>query len=231
MPRPRRDSESARRLQTSESFALTDVGLEVVSQPSFEHWAEYGGALFRLSNMSMWALGDWLVFGEAVFSETWSQAVNTLQRSEGTLQNLMTTCALYGHSERRHELSFSHHVVVQRLPDRQQWLDRAIREQLSVRQLRALVQPDPVTETAGTDQTRSRVNQIVLRVEPRSPDVDAAVTSAALMELVAAVIDLQTWRCTLVVGDEHETVITERMLRQRMPPVAPTPESASATTS
>jgi hypothetical protein len=144
MPRPL--ARTARAISRPDaSFELTEVGLTVADSPSptYDAWAAYGASLYRLGNLSKWAIGDWLVYGEYRYPDAYSQAIDGTQRALGTLQNIASVCRAFPHPERRPELSFSHHqAVIGCMPsERARWLQQAVAQHWSVRELRAQFPP------------------------------------------------------------------------------------------
>ena len=137
---------------------LTDANME------FADWQRLGVGLGNMARWSIWALGDWLLFGEAVYGEDAYQAVegNVFDRydlasrvtglREETLRNYATLASRVAHPRRRPELHPSTHMPVTKLePDEQEkWLQKAIdhgwgREQLG-RAVKGL-DPDPPPKT------------------------------------------------------------------------------------
>lgn len=149
MPRVRRSAAATAPAQTSalnpaapssEHFRFLDIGLEIVTPPSFEEFQLYFDALLRLSNASMWAIGDAILYGEdrADWGEMYAQAVSLTQRSYSSLANAASVCRKFGLSRRRSGLSFTHHAEVAALNVEQQeaLLTEAERQGWSARELR-----------------------------------------------------------------------------------------------
>ena len=69
-------------------FRLTRTGLEVTGTPSFDEWQACGQTLFGLSNASLWAIGDWIVYGEGRgdWGEMYTQAIDATQKSYQTVK-------------------------------------------------------------------------------------------------------------------------------------------------
>ena len=67
-------------------FRLSEVGLEPVADPSFEHWAEVGHELKLIEDSLPWAIADWANWGEARWGEKYSQGLGETSLSLKTLQ-------------------------------------------------------------------------------------------------------------------------------------------------
>jgi hypothetical protein len=85
-----------------------------------------------------WWIGDWLLYGNERFGERYARAARITGYDVQTLMNMVYVASRFGVSERRAELSFSHHAELAALdPEAQSyWLQRAETEGLSVRDLR-----------------------------------------------------------------------------------------------
>ena len=126
-----------------DAFRLTAAGLVVSGTPTFDEWQACGQTLFGLSNASLWAIGDWIVYGEGRgdWGEMYSQAVDATQKSYDTVQRAAWVSEAFQLRRRRRNLSWSHHREVAGLPEPEQdrWLDVAAREGLSRTELRERV--------------------------------------------------------------------------------------------
>jgi hypothetical protein len=94
---------------------------------TFEQWDDLGLAVCEARDCTGWWIGDWLLFGEATFGETYAQARALTGRSYGGLRNLSYVARHVPRSRRCESLSWSHHAVVAPLEPEEQiaWLDRA----------------------------------------------------------------------------------------------------------
>lgn len=122
---------------------LTDANL------SYERYEALGRWLGAVRDMTAWAIGDWLLFGEGLYGERAAQAVEVTGRSKSTLTNYARVAGRVAPPRRRVELSWSHHEAVAALPPDEQikWLSKAVDEQLSVEEFRGEV---PKQERAGS---------------------------------------------------------------------------------
>jgi len=121
-------------------FTATPTGLIVTAPVPYEVWEAYGGALRRVESSLQWVIGDWLVYGEDTYGEKYAQATslwpgNTIERLKryAFVSQCVPVCL------RKQTLSWSHHVEVASLESAKQktWLEKAEREDWTVRELRA----------------------------------------------------------------------------------------------
>jgi hypothetical protein len=89
----------------------------------------------RVSN---WWVGDWLQYGAARWGEKYVEASRITGFDAKTLRNIAYVAARFDLSRRRDKLTWTHHAEVAALdvPDQDLWLDRALKERLSARDLR-----------------------------------------------------------------------------------------------
>lgn len=125
---------------------LTPTGLTLTDPNLPMEQAEAIGVLLGRMHMSLrFAIGDWLLFIEAVYPEQWSQMAEVLHLSEETRREYMRVSERVPRSRRRPRLDWSHHRAVAALApaDQKQWLKRAETERLSHHALRNALRPDP----------------------------------------------------------------------------------------
>ena len=111
-------------------FRLSELGLEPVADPSFDHWAQIGHELKLMEDALPWAIADWANWGEARWGEKYSQALGETSLSLKTLQ----TYAWVGRRvprENRGRLPFSHYLSLAKLPPvtQRQWIDWCLDEE------------------------------------------------------------------------------------------------------
>lgn len=114
----------------------TDVELQ-----DFEAWLEKGRALCEVGKRLYWEVGDWWRDGTHRYGDrARAAAQGVFGREFHTLRSYGIVAAAFT-SDRRRSLSFAHHREVAALPAPQAdaLLDRAEREELSTRELRAEV--------------------------------------------------------------------------------------------
>ena len=108
-------------------FRATRMGLVIEGHPTYEQWSDYGSMLQAAEGAIHWIIGDWLNYGERVYGETYTQAVEETGYSQGTLANDKWTCGAVDPWRRCEGLSFAHHAEVASLPPSEQtaWLGQA----------------------------------------------------------------------------------------------------------
>ena len=107
----------------------------------FRAWVHQGQRLGLLGRGAGWWIGDWLRYGNASYGEKYSRAGRITGYDAQTLMNMVYVASRYEFSRRRENLSWSHHAELASLdaPAQEEFLDRAERDRLSVRDLRELV--------------------------------------------------------------------------------------------
>jgi len=103
-----------------------------------QEWAEAGALLHTQMKSISWLAGDWLLWGEDMYPDTYTQMLD--KWSESTLTRWAWVCKKVPPHIRREELSFTHHQAVASLGHQEQaeWLNRAVlndytAEELAVR--------------------------------------------------------------------------------------------------
>lgn len=120
---------------------------------TFEEWTEIGHRIGHFRRWSQFALGDWILFGEAIYGEESAQAVegttseryDVANRVTGlqvpTLQRYALVCGRVPLPIRREELDFGCHHVVSGLerPDQIYWLQEAVENAYTEAELRQAI--------------------------------------------------------------------------------------------
>ena len=188
------------------SLTLTDPSLP------YDRWEALGRFLGSLGRRCSWYVGDWLIFGEALYGESAAQGVEATTRERyseaervtgldhGTLMNVRSVCSRVPRERRRPELPFSHHAEVASLePDDQVfWLNRAVEDGLSRRALRDEIRgvtgepsgADPVEPKEKDGPTRGeRLEAAARRVWNEAiSDGGSWIVPSEPMELLAAAL-------------------------------------------
>lgn len=133
------------------NFTVTEVGLEINGEPTFEKWEAFGKTLQFLERTVQFAIGDWINYGEHRWGEKYAQAVDETGNSQGTLRNYAWASGRVNLSLRSDKLKFNHHVLVAPLshadgtPDQERqryYLELAVQQELSVARLRQIIKAD-----------------------------------------------------------------------------------------
>lgn len=190
------------------SLTLTDPDLP------FGTWLGIGRALGVVDRASRWHIGDWLNFGDDLYGETASQAIEStpqerydvLARVTGlehqVIINIASICRRVPRSRRRPELGFWIHAEVAKLDPQEQaaWLEQTVREGWRRAELRAAVkeatnpsddsgpEPDgPVAEPRLSVAERiEAAARVVFQTASKDPDGDYRVPEEAWAQLRAA---------------------------------------------
>ena len=106
----------------------------------WDDWVKAGAVLQTIhKNINFW-IGDWILFGESHFPETYSQAILLTGKSDATLRNCAWVASIFPPEQRR-DLSFTHHFEVagmDNVQDRDHLLDKAEEEEWSSLYLRKM---------------------------------------------------------------------------------------------
>ena len=106
----------------------------------WDDWVKAGAVLQTIhKNINFW-IGDWILFGESHFPETYSQAILLTGKSDATLRNCAWVASIFPPEQRR-DLSFTHHFEVagmDNIQDRDHLLDKAEEEEWSSLYLRKM---------------------------------------------------------------------------------------------
>ena len=127
-----------------ESGWLSSTAL-VIDRPdlSYEKYTALGVLIGKVGTAVKWWVGDYLMFGEALYGERAAQASEALNLSAEGRQECLRVALAVPRSRRRPSLSWWHHRIVAArwltLPQREQLLDEAEREGLTTRELEARV--------------------------------------------------------------------------------------------
>lgn len=119
-------------------YRLAETGLAIDDEVSFGQWEGLGKYLGTMEKGLPWLLGDWLIYGMAVFPDAYSQAMDATGLALGTLKNYKYVCGKIPFEERRRDLSFAHHYEVADMGKgpRAEWLAQAAKEHWTAKDLR-----------------------------------------------------------------------------------------------
>jgi hypothetical protein len=104
----------------TDSVSISETGLAVVKELSFDQWSTLMGTLSRMDTAFQFALGDALLYGESRYGERYAQAVDVTGQSYQALANYVWVSKAVGKERRVSGLSWTHHRVVAKLdPEKQ----------------------------------------------------------------------------------------------------------------
>jgi len=117
---------------------LSATGWRPPEAMGFDAWLRVGHTFKLMEQSVLWWVGDWLVFGEMRYGETYAQAVDATGREYQTIANAKYVAGRIEFSRRRENLSWSHHAEVASLDPEEQdeWLATAENHNWSQRELR-----------------------------------------------------------------------------------------------
>lgn len=137
-----------RTLALPDGVSVSRTALVCSQQLSLDEWQSLGRALTQMESSIQWWIGDWWHYGRHRYGERKAKitAENAFERSYAfsTLMNYGWIAGRFKTSRRREVLSWSHHCEVAKLEPKQQdyWLDIAVKNNLSVAQLRIKLKED-----------------------------------------------------------------------------------------
>jgi len=140
-------------------YRTTFVGTELVRESTKEEWEGYGGILKRVDEAKQWAIGDWLVDGKRHYGDgLYQEAERVLEYHYQNLAQFKRIAELFEIKCRHLNVSYAHHYEVASLKEieinaermawgknhdmnkAQEFLNKAEKEKLSIRELRQVVQ-------------------------------------------------------------------------------------------
>ena len=143
---------------------LTLTGLNLPANLPYQDWEGIGEMLSQARRRKelelqalLWAIGDWLAFGEAHYGEKYLQSVQEFGRAEQTLMNLNWVASKINSERRRPYLTIAHHSAVAGLDaaDADALLDMAEMENATSADLRRIVSDRKVRDQ-GKDPDMER---------------------------------------------------------------------------
>jgi hypothetical protein len=130
-------------------------------------WITIGLTLGDMGRVTNWWIGDWLRYGNSEWGEKYAEAARITGFDTKSLRNLVYVASRFDLSRRRSQLTWSHHAELTALSLEAQdcWLDRAIRDRLSVADLRI-----ELRATQRDAHAKLRSNRNVLTLESSKHD-------------------------------------------------------------
>lgn len=116
----------------------TEIGWLPQGDMPFEQWEQAGRRLLRVGRAVQFWIGDWILYGERNYGDTYRTAIDRTGYEYQTLANIVTVCREIESSRRREQLTFTHHAEVAPLEHgrQEELLDRAVTEGWSTAHLR-----------------------------------------------------------------------------------------------
>jgi hypothetical protein len=144
-----RDNEGT---HTAPRPALTPTSWGAHEGMPFSEWVAHGRRLGVMGRGVGWWIGDWLRFGNAAYGERYTAASRTTGYDRQSLMNMVYVASRFEPPRRRERLSWSHHAEIAPFEpaEQDQWLDRAERDRLSVRDLREAIRTQRRGEKADS---------------------------------------------------------------------------------
>jgi hypothetical protein len=130
-----------RQVAHSPQAELGPVGWVAGAELAYDEWLRQGSRLGLAGRSAAWWIGDWVRYGTARYGSKYTAAARVTGYDPQTLMNMVYVASRFEISRRRESLSWSHHADVAALEteDQERWLNRAIAERFSVRDLREML--------------------------------------------------------------------------------------------
>lgn len=174
-----------------------------------QEWKELGGQLKKIEGCVQFWIGDWARFGEKkgftgrnVSSETYDNLEKITGINRQTLSDYKWTSDKLDSSLRKEELSFNHHKEVAKLkPEKQKaFLERAVDEKLSVRELRTEIKKEEIKENIPLPDNKYQVIYADPAWKYNDTCEDGAIQSKGVENIYKRTMSIQEI-CDLEVGD------------------------------
>jgi DNA modification methylase len=94
------------------AFVINPRGLTVAGNPTYDEWYQAGERLRYLEGALMWAIGDWLNYGEQKYGEMYAQAMEATDYSYQTLRDAKWVAGEIVSSTRQFDVPFGHYKEV-----------------------------------------------------------------------------------------------------------------------
>ena len=146
---------------------VTSTGWQAPHFMDFDEWAKEGRRLRAVHNGVLWAVGDWLNWGEAKWGERYTQAVEATGYAQSFLQNVKWVAAKFTPDQRRNGLSFSHHSEVASLEPEtaQAFLTVAEHDGMSTADLRSRVKEAKAAKKREGKEDSPKLSKVELAVD------------------------------------------------------------------
>jgi hypothetical protein len=134
----RSGDDAAKAAARAEKAELSPTAWRPTGEMAYEEWLRVGGRLGVAGRSVGWWLGDWLRYGTARYGTKYTAALRVTGYDRQTLMNMVYVATRFEVSRRRENLSWSHHAELAGLEvcEQERWLERAIADRFSVRELR-----------------------------------------------------------------------------------------------
>jgi len=165
------------------SHIVPRKGLQLSPRLSFERWLDIGCQLSSLTTSMAWCLGDWLVYGQAAFTDRYREAIERTSLEYQTLRNYAWVARRFALARRRDSLSFGHHAEVAALsePEQDYWLRKAEELSWSTNHLRTEIRKS-IRERTAADSSLPELSAEA-RAAENDPEAAASSTPAPCLGL------------------------------------------------
>lgn len=147
------------------NFAMTSCGLQVVGEVTPDEWDHLGDILRQMDCSLQWLIGDWIVYGNTKWGQTYEMIAEKTGYNKKTLYNYFYVASSIHFSLRRENLTFGHHSLVAGFKGKiqDQWLEYADQNKLSIAAFRKTIESQT---SLATPNPPTRVDKFLQRYTP-----------------------------------------------------------------
>lgn len=142
-------TETTDQIATIAGVELTETSINFSAELDYDDWIQFVEQLVRVEASVQWWIGDMLVYGEQLYGERYTQAMNLTGKAPGTVANWEWVCSRIPRSRRRSDVPFTLHYEVAGLApeDQAAWLQAAAEEGWSKTDLRRALRDNPSADS------------------------------------------------------------------------------------
>lgn len=160
------------------SFRLNPTGMVITAEVTREEWEAFYRGIQKIRRAMQWIVGDWMLYGaERGWVTSYEDMATLTGLKDVTVKNYTYVCRSIPASLRSDKLSFAHFQEVAPLEDgvKAEWLNHAVKNKLSVRQLRQHIRrrsglPDEATPALLDKSNRKRFGKLWRLAERNQSD-------------------------------------------------------------
>lgn len=132
-------------LPDDKQVVMTPTAMVFAPTCSYNTWKSKGTQMANViqtfNGHLRWWVGDWIIYGEQIWPDMYSQALEECFYSYGSLRNCVYVCRKIARERRRETLSFEHHYQVCPFneEDQEKWLTLADQNHWTVAEMRRAI--------------------------------------------------------------------------------------------
>jgi hypothetical protein len=125
-------------------FVLNAASLTIPEGTDEDGWKDIGGILLNLESALAWWVGDWAAYANCTWGATAKQIAAIFEYEQSTIEAYMSVAKSVPGMIRNHTVSFSHHRLVMKLSEAEQftWIAAAARQGWTLAEMREAMKGD-----------------------------------------------------------------------------------------